>query len=83
VARAGFAQVKVDMNASSAFGGASADDENVKPYFGAGISYRFSKQLSADLSFDMTEATFDLNNNNKREWDIKTLWLGVTYSFGR
>jgi hypothetical protein len=31
----------------------------------------------------MTEATFDLNNNNKREWDIKTLWLGVTYSFGR
>ena len=83
VARAGVAQVKVDMSASSAFGSASADDENVKPYFGAGISYRFSKQLSADLSFDLTEATFDLNNNNKREWDIKTLWLGVTYSFGR
>jgi OOP family OmpA-OmpF porin len=83
VARAGVAQVKVDMSNSTVFGSGGQDDENVRPYFGAGISYRFSKQFSADLSFELTEAVFDLNNNNRREWEIKTLWLGVTYSFGR
>jgi len=83
VARAGLAQVQVDMNASSAFGGASADDSNVKLYFGGGISYRFSKQFSVDLSLDLTEVTFDLNNNNRRDWDVAAFWLGVTYTFSR
>jgi OOP family OmpA-OmpF porin len=81
LARAGLAQVKVDMNSSSAFGGASADDSILKLYFGGGISYRFSKQFSLDLSLDFTEATFDLNNGNRRDWDITALWLGVTYTF--
>jgi OmpA-OmpF porin, OOP family len=83
VVRAGLAQVKVDVRSVAGALGNTRSDRTTSPYFGAGIGYRFSKQLSADLSFDMTRAVFDPGNNNRREWDPYAFWLGVTYSFAR
>jgi hypothetical protein len=79
VGRAGLARVRVGMEAIAGPLRGTPSDAHVAPYFGAGVSYRFSKQLSLDLSADFTESEFSRGNNSLK-WDTSALWLGITLS---
>lgn len=77
VARLGFASVETKVNANLSGYGSGADSETtVKPYFGLGLEYSFSKQLRGTLGADFTQGEIGGETGSLRAFNV-----GLQYGF--
>ncbi len=76
VARLGVARVKADVTGS--LGGLSASDSasTTHAYYGFGIGYAVTKNISIDAAFDGSKVEYGGSSAN-----VRLLSLGATYSF--
>ena len=76
VGRLGLARVKADVTGS--LGGISASDSasSTQGYYGLGISYVLSRNLSLDAAFDGSKVKYGGESST-----VRLLSVGLTYSF--
>jgi OOP family OmpA-OmpF porin len=76
-AKAGFAQVKGEVEARTPLGNASESDSSLQPTFGVGASYAFSSNLSARIEWER----FRVRYADDLKEDTDLISAGIVYRF--
>jgi OmpA-OmpF porin, OOP family len=76
-AKAGFAQVRGEIEARTPFGNASESDSSLQPTFGVGASYALTSNLSARIEWERVRVRYA--NDQKDDTDL--ISAGVAYRF--
>jgi OOP family OmpA-OmpF porin len=81
VVRLGLVSMKTKVDATVVEGGSGTDsDRNVVLYTGLGVGYKINKQLSADLSLDLSKSKYNKNGLDT-SGNVRALSVGLTYAF--